>query len=357
VRELSFQDERYLRLEERVEELTRDKAGLLDRCEDSEALLSSVLTLNQALVPQKMACEEKLGQARLGELRAKSECESALFLVATLQARVAQLESLVLHAASLLPRDSTDAEGVTEAAGAGGGADATAPQQDAGSAEARVRAWLAALRPTAAPGGRPSSPHTRTTGGGGGAGKEVDDEEEEDEEDGEEEEVARAETLEVNLRVSERHVEALAEANRSMFRALMAALLANGPDGTARAPGMDERGEGYARGDASVYNEMMTPKVGPGSRNEKRPLWLFKETGVTDMARELDGVKGQRGPGGAREKAGFAELSNEGIAQWLQEFRIRMNKSSVRFLASQDCTVLGAELYTKVAFDKLLKRA
>mmetsp|Transcript_25387 Transcript_25387/g.60311 ORF Transcript_25387/g.60311 Transcript_25387/m.60311 type:complete len:346 (-) Transcript_25387:48-1085(-) len=150
-----------------------------------------------------------------------------------------------------------------------------------------------------------------------------------------------------------------------MFRALMAALLANGPDGTARAPGyasgrefrMDERGEGYARGDASVYNEMMTPKVGPGSRNEKRPLWLFKETGVTDMARELDGVKGQRGPGGAREKAGFAELSNEGIAQWLQEFRIRMNKSSVRFLASQDCTVLGAELYTKVAFDKLLKRA
>ena len=41
------------------------------------------------------ACEEKLGKARVAELRAKSDSDSALFLVATLKARVAQLESLV----------------------------------------------------------------------------------------------------------------------------------------------------------------------------------------------------------------------------------------------------------------------
>jgi len=34
-----------------------------------------------------------------------------------------------------------------------------------------------------------------------------------------------------------------------------------------------------------------------------------------------------------------------------------MKTSSVRFLASQDASVLGAQLYTQAAFDKLMRRA
>ena len=50
VRELSVPDERYCRLEERVEELTRSKAALESKTEASEALLQSVLQVNQYLV-------------------------------------------------------------------------------------------------------------------------------------------------------------------------------------------------------------------------------------------------------------------------------------------------------------------
>lgn len=49
VRELSMPDERYQRLEERVEYLTRQSSDLLGKCEASEGLLQSILQVMRAL--------------------------------------------------------------------------------------------------------------------------------------------------------------------------------------------------------------------------------------------------------------------------------------------------------------------
>ena len=60
---------------------------------------------------------------------------------------------------------------------------------------------------------------------------------------------------------------------------------------------------------------------------------------------------------GGHARPNFAKASNEAIAKWVQQFRIRLKTASVRFLASKDSSVLGAQLYTQTAFDKLLQRA
>ena len=54
-------------------------------------------------------------------------------------------------------------------------------------AESRVRAWIAALRPSSTPGGARLSPDTRKIPRGAEAGEEEEGEEEDEEEDGEEE--------------------------------------------------------------------------------------------------------------------------------------------------------------------------
>eukprot|EP00802_Teleaulax_amphioxeia_P021346 Tamp_21697.p1 GENE.Tamp_21697~~Tamp_21697.p1 ORF type:complete len:325 (+),score=56.62 Tamp_21697:96-977(+) len=76
------------------------------------------------------------------------------------------------------------------------------------------------------------------------------------------------------------------------------------------------------------------------------------------MEREMNGVTHAASNHlGGHARPVFAKASNEAIAQWVQQFRIRLKTASVRFLASKDSSVLGAQLYTQTAFDKLLQRA
>jgi len=53
----------------------------------------------------------------------------------------------------------------------------------------------------------------------------------------------------------------------------------------------------------------------------------------------------------------IAEADHTTIAAWIEQFRMRMKRATVRYLTSQDSQVLGAELYTSQAFSQLLKRA
>lgn len=282
----------------------------LQRGQASETLLSSVLQLNQSLVPRHQACEEKLAATRQEELKAKRERDSGNFLSAALRARILELETLVHHAAALLPTighveksaeevSSTvahDHERQTDQFGSSAHCDsssdpcqtpeASPPVSEGRGAETRLRLWVIAMN---ANGGvdlksRRVAQETRSS---------VDEPSDKSQyrDKGDEDEDGTLETLQVSLRIAERHVAALAEANRTMFQALMGALLARGPSGGGgNSNGRAERGLrssdeseiAYARAsDAGIFNQMMERKVGPGSRNEKRPLWLFKVSSLS----------------------------------------------------------------------------
>jgi hypothetical protein len=181
--------------------------------------------------------------------------------------------------------------------------------------------------------------------------------------------------VELALRIAERNCDTLVQANQGLSQHLLHALLGAamerreaGEAASLRAANQRVRGHGaqemYKSGQeqADLYNEMMAPKVGPGSKQERKPLWLFKDKGHTDMdtAREMVGGRARSTPFGGYARpvfGGQGRSPNEAIAKWLQQFRLRLKHSSVRFLASQDSTVLGAQLYTQSAFDKLLRRA
>ena len=97
------------------------------------------------------------------------------------------------------------------------------------------------------------------------------------------------------LRTAERNCETLVRANEVLSRYLLGALLGTGDGGSAgeggRRGGRGGAGrggmkgggdEGYKGGQehAELYNEFVAPKVGPGSKVQRKPLWLFNDTGA-----------------------------------------------------------------------------
>ena len=85
VRELSVPDERYCRLEERVQEMTKSKAVLEGKVEASEALLQSVVQVNQYLVgrQEEHAKGAQAAAARLARLQVTRERPGGGVLVAS----------------------------------------------------------------------------------------------------------------------------------------------------------------------------------------------------------------------------------------------------------------------------------
>lgn len=167
----------------------------------------------------------------------------------------------------------------------------------------------------------------------------------------------------IALRVAERTLLSLSNTNNQMMEQLLSSHLASSHPHHSKPPSQPPStvSDGYtvSREQVELYNQLSQPKVGPGSQNQRMPLWLFKESGETSLDKELKGVvnlSGFRGPSFPPVSGGSSK-DWEKIAGWLLQFRVRMKQASVRFLASQDSSVLGAELYTKSAFDKLMKRA
>uniref|UniRef100_A0A7S4NRZ8 EF-hand domain-containing protein n=1 Tax=Guillardia theta TaxID=55529 RepID=A0A7S4NRZ8_GUITH len=348
VRELSMPDERYCRLEECVEQLTRTNAELIEKCEASESLLQSVLQVNQYLVSRQDDHLKKLQDNQSKLVDAELECsriQHAQILSSKISQELASRLDLaaVLLSAKFGPVEGSaagdverqqDEEEEAETRNGGGGAERV--QNSLQRFDEGAESWLAA--------------HQQL---------------------GEEEEVKKARALRdkislvgevmaarsaiegylYSLRVAERNVENLADANSQIMRQLLLHML-NKKE--AKESSRERSSEAYtvAREQAELYNSLLTPKVGPGSSTQKMPLWLFKDSGQTSMHQELKGISLP-----SNRRPAFDSASHESIAKWLQEFRVRMKQASVRFLAAQDSTVLGAELYTKIAFEKLMKRA
>lgn len=103
VRELSMPDERYWRLEERVEELTRLNAQLQEKREASEGLLESVLQVNQYLVSRQDNYLEEIDRAKNRLHECQVEKDRVEWELAAVQKGKEQAEALLDKAHALIP--------------------------------------------------------------------------------------------------------------------------------------------------------------------------------------------------------------------------------------------------------------
>mmetsp|Transcript_20937 Transcript_20937/g.48972 ORF Transcript_20937/g.48972 Transcript_20937/m.48972 type:complete len:675 (-) Transcript_20937:94-2118(-) len=164
----------------------------------------------------------------------------------------------------------------------------------------------------------------------------------------------------IALRTAERNVDALTAANNDLMRRLLSSMAVLRSDDHNYAVEEEYRSAAREAESQRTGSELGLPhwfNKSNGDRDGEDGIPLGCSTSrSSDQRRDSGGVWSS--PGNQRLGSFVVRTADhEAIANWIDQFRIRARKATVRYLTSQDSQVLGAELYTSQAFGQLLKRA